>query len=106
MSGIWERIKPGGENADRLNAHFLKAAIYCAVRGVFTNAQILAALNSQLTAPLDSAAETDLAAVVTNAGTGSAIAKIDYLERWDALNIAVENGLLTNEATYRSELGI
>ena len=106
MAGIWDRVIPGGENADRVNVHLLKAAIYCAVRGVFSNAQILAKLNAQITVPLDSAAEADLAAGVINADTGTAIQKIDYLERWDALNIAAENGLLTDEATYRSELGI
>jgi hypothetical protein len=106
MSGLWDRIIPGGESSDRTNAHLLKAAVYCAVRGTFSNAQILAAINSQLTVPLDANAQTDLATVVSNGSTGSAAAKIDYLERFDALNIAAENGLLTNEATYRSELNI
>lgn len=106
MAGIWNRIIPGGENADRLNAHLLKAAVYCRVRGVFTAQQILSALNSKLTVPLDAAAETDLVNVATQASAGAAAAKLDYLERWDALNIAAECGLLTNESTYRSELGI
>lgn len=104
MAGLWDRIVPNV--GDRLNYHLLKAALYCRVRGVFTTPQILAALNSQLETPLSSAAETDLANVVTQASTGSATVKLDYLERWDALNVAVENGLLTNEATWRSELGI
>lgn len=103
MAGIWERIKP---SEDRLSAHLLKASVYLAVRGVFTNQQILTKLNSTLTAPLDSASETDLANVVTAASAGAAAAKLDYLERWDALNIAAEQGLLTSEATYRSQLGI
>lgn len=103
MAGIWDRIIPG---EDRLNAHLLKASVYLAVRGVFNNAQILAKLNATLTAELDAAAITDLAAVVVQANTGNATAKLDYLERWDALNIAAETGLLASEATYRSELGI
>lgn len=103
MAGIFDRIKP---SEDRLNSHLLKAAIYLRVRGIFTNVQILAAINSKLTTPLDAAAQTDLTNVVTQASAGSATAKLDYLERWDAVNIAAESGLLTNEATYRSELGI
>jgi hypothetical protein len=104
MPGIWDRIVPA--STDRLNSHLLKSAIYLAVRGVFSDNQILAALNNQLTTPLSQAAQTDLLTVKANASTGSATAKLDYLERWDALNIAVENGALTNEATYRSELSI
>lgn len=103
MAGIWDRIIPG---EDRLSSHLLKAAIYLRVRNVFTSQQILNALNSRLATPLDSAAETDLLNVVTQASAGAAAAKLDYLERWDAVNIAAEAGLLTSEATYRSELGI
>jgi len=107
MAGIWDRIIPGGESADRLNSHLLKAALYCRVRNTFTTQQILNALNSRLIVPLSAAAETDLSNVVTQASAGlTATAKLDYLERWDALNIAAECGLLTNETTYRSELGI
>lgn len=103
MAGIWERIKPSN---DRMSSHLLKAAIYLRVRGIFTNQQIINALNSTVTTPLDAAAETDLTTIIANAGTGTATAKLDYLERWDAVNIAAESGLLTNEATYRSELGL
>lgn len=103
MAGIWNRIIPG---EDRLNAHLLKAALYLRVRGIFTSQQILDKLNSTLQTPLSAAAQTDLNNVIAAAGTGSATAKLDYLERWDAVNIAAESGLLTNEATYRSELGI
>lgn len=103
MAGIWERIKPSN---DRMSSHLLKAAIYLRVRGIFTNQQIINALNSTVTTPLDAAAETDLTTIIANAGTGTATAKLDYLERWDAVNIAAESGLLTSEATYRSELGL
>jgi hypothetical protein len=103
MAGIFDRIKP---SEDRLSSHLLKAAIYLRVRGVFTSQQILSALNKQLTTPLGAAAQTDLTNVITNALAGTATAKLDYLERWDAVNIAAEAGMLTNEATYRSELGI
>lgn len=103
MAGIWNRIVPG---EDRISAHLLKAAVYLRVRNVFTSQQILDALNSTLVAPLDAAAQTDLTNVITQASAGSATAKLDYLERWDAVNIAAEAGLLTSEATYRSELSI
>lgn len=103
MAGIFDRIKP---SEDRLSSHLLKAAIYLRGRNVFTSQQILTALNSKLVTPLDAAAQADLTNVITQATTGSATVKLDYLERWDAVNIAAEAGLLTNEATYRSELGI
>lgn len=103
MAGLWDRIVPGD---DRLGVHLLKAAMYLRVRNVFTTPQILASLNSKLQTPLSAAAQTDLNNIVTQASAGSATAKLDYLERFDALNVAVEEGLLTNEATWRSELGI
>lgn len=104
MAGIWDRIIPSSN--DRLAVHLVKAAIYLRGRNVFTSNQILNGLNSQLTTPLDANAQTDLTNIITQATTGSATAKLDYLERLDAMNVAVEDGLLTNEATWRSELGI
>ena len=107
MSGIWNRIIPGGENADRLNVHLIKAAVYLVGRGAFTAQQALDGLNSQLSSPLSGQEITDLNAILTNLnGQSSAVLKIDYLERVDALNIAVENGILTDEAVYRAQLGI
>ncbi len=103
MSGIWGRVIPG---SDRVGVHLLKAAVYCRVRNVFTAQQVLNAINSKITTPLSAAAETDLTNIVTQASAGSATVKLDYLERWDAVNIAAEAGLLANEATYRSEFGI
>lgn len=104
MSGIWDRIIPGD---DRLSAHLVKAAVFCGSDGTFSDAQILAGLNSRLATPLNAAAEADLVAVrtaITNASTAQA--KLIILERFDALNIAVEMGVLTNEATYRSKMGL
>ena len=104
MSGIWNRIIPG---EDRLPVHLVKAAVYLAVRGVFTDAQILAGLNAKLITPLDAAAQSDLLAVCTAIIAVSGLAgKVDLLERLDALNIAAEMGVLTNEAAYRTELGL
>jgi hypothetical protein len=84
----------------------VKAAVYLSVRGVFTNQQILNALNSKLTTPLAGQELTDLQTILTNANTGTATAKLDYLERIDALNIAVEMGVLTSEAVYRTQAGL
>lgn len=103
MAGIYDRVAPGG---NRISSHLLKAAVYLRSRGVFTSPQILSGLNTATSVPLSAAAEADLNTVLTNATTGTAIEKIDYLERWDALNIAVEAGLLTNEATYRTQAGL
>lgn len=104
MAGIWEHVKV--DAAPRLPAHVLKSAVYCALRGLFTTQQVRVKLEELIGQELSQDAATDLSAVLTNANVGTAIAKVDYLERWDAMNIAAENGLLTNEATYRSELGI
>lgn len=104
MAGIFSRIKPGD---DRVSAHLVKAAVMLGSDGVFTDQQILDGLNERIVTPLDAAAASDLAAVrtsITNAlSTG---AKLIILERFDALNIAVETGALTNETTYRNKLGI
>ena len=107
MPGIFDRIKPAAENGDRVSAHLLKAAIFLGSDAVFTDQQIVDGLNARFATPLDAAAVTDLAkirAAVTNAATVQAGLRI--LERFDALNIAVEMGVLTSEATYRSKLGI
>jgi len=106
MSGIWNRVHRSGVNGDYLSSHLLKAAIYLSVRGVFTNSQIIDALNSGLRTPLSGQELTDLEAMLLNATQGTATAKLDYLERFDALNIAAEAGLLSNESTYRTQMGI
>ena len=104
MAGIWNRIIPGN---DRLSVHLIKAAMYLSVRGLFTDQQLLDGLNSRITTPLDAAAQADLAAVkalIVAASTTQA--KIELLERFDALNIGAEAGVLTSEATYRAQMGI
>lgn len=103
MAGLWDRLIPGN---DRVNVHLLKAAIDLRVRGTFNAAQILSVLNAQLTTPLSAAAQTDLTNIITQASAGTATAKLDYLNKLDALAIAVECGAFTNEATWRSQMGI
>jgi hypothetical protein len=105
MAGIWNRIVRS-EDSDCLSSHLIKAAVYLSVRGVFTNQQILNALNSKLRTDLSGQEITDLGTILTNANTGTATAKLDYLERIDALNIAVEMGVLTSEDVYRTQAGL
>jgi len=105
MSGIWDRIIPGG--ADRCNVHLLKAAMFLAVRGVFTAQQLLERINSSLVIPLDVAAQTDLATIKSAIDAAPNMAgKLDILETFDAMNIGAETGVLTSEAVYRGQLGI
>lgn len=106
MSGIWDRIIPGN---DRVPAHLLKAAMHLAVYGVFTNQQLLDGINGAVSAPLDAAALSDLGnirAAITALGAAGSAARLIGLERFDAMNIAAESGVLTSEATYRAQLGI
>lgn len=103
MAGIWDRIIPG---EDRVNAHLLKASMHLAAYGVFTGQQILNAINGQLTTPLDAAAQTDLTNIKAALVALTGVNRVVGLERFDAMNIAAEGGVLTNEATYRSQLGI
>ena len=102
MAGIYDRLIPGN---DRLAVHFVKAAVYMNVRGVFTPAQILNGMNSLLEEPLSAEAVTDLTNICTQAATGAAAAKLDYLERLDALNLLCENNMIS-ENVYRTQLGI
>lgn len=104
MAGIFDRVKPG---EDRVSSHLLKAGMYLAVEGTFTDQQIITAINSKLETALGTAAQTDLATVRAAITAASTLqAKLNLFELFDALNIAVEMGVLTNEATYRSKLGI
>lgn len=103
MAGIWDRIIPGD---DRVTSHLLKAAMHLAVFGVFTNQQLLDGINSKITTPLGANAVTDLGAIRTAIAAMATQGRLVALERFDAMNISAEMGVLTNEATYRSELGI
>jgi hypothetical protein len=104
MAGIWDRIVP--TSSDRLAIHLLTAAVYLGAEGVFTDVQILTGLNSTLTTPLDAAATADLVNIRTQALAGASAARARYPHLLESLAIAVETGLLTNEATFRSRLNI
>lgn len=107
MSGLWNRLADRGETGDPLSAHMLRAVVYLVARNVFTPAQARTKLESRLHVALTAAEAQDLSNILTVfQGLGTAAAKLDYLERIHALAICVETGLLTSEATWRSELGI
>lgn len=106
MAGIWNRVRDRGEGSDPLPSLTVVAAVYLVGRNVFTATQARDALNSTLQSPLTTEELTDLNQILTQAGLGSATAKLDYLLRLQSLCIAVEGGALTNEATFRSELGL
>lgn len=104
MAGIWDRLLP--TSSDRMSVHLLTAAMYLGAEGVFTDQQILNGINSKLNTPLDAAAVTDLQNIRTQAQSGAAAARARYPHLLESLSIAVEEGILTNEATFRSRLNI
>lgn len=106
MAGIWNRIADRGELSDPLSSAILTAAIYLVTRNVFSATQVRNGLNGQLRDPLTVQELADLNTILTNANTGSATTKIDYLLRIESLFVAVETGFLTNEATFRSQAGL
>jgi hypothetical protein len=80
--------------------------MHLAVYGVFTNQQLLDGINSRVSTPLDANALADLGAIRTAIVAQTNVNRVIAIERFDAMNIAAEMGVLTSEATYRSQLGI
>lgn len=106
MSGLWNRLTDRGEMDDPLGGRAVKAIVYLVGRGLFTGAQARGKLDSTLRVPLTAAEIADLTALLgVLAAQPNATAKLDYLERVDALSICAERKLVT-EAQWRSELGI
>ena len=104
MAGIWERVNSTAE--DRVAAHLLEAAFVFKDLGIFTNQQILDALNSKITTPLTGAEQTDLLNIATAlAGAGSATNRLVYKEKIRATFIGAEAGAIS-EAQFRNILGI
>jgi hypothetical protein len=106
MPGIYERVRRDLEDNDPIATHLLVAAIYLVGRNVFTATQVRDALNAKLRDPLTTAELTDLNQILTQAGLGTATARLDYMLRVQALLMASEFGVLNNEAVFRSELGL
>ena len=107
MAGIWNRIYDrGSEDSDPLPSSLIAASIYLVTRNVYTATQARDALNATLRNPLTTDELTDLNQMITNASTGTATSRLDYMFRIDALCVAVEMHALTNEASFRSELGL
>jgi hypothetical protein len=103
MAGIWDRVIPG---EDRVSSHLLKSGMHLAVYGVFSDQQVLNAVNRSVTEPLDNQAALDLAAIKTTISAMSGVNRLVAIERFDAMNIAAEMGVLTDESIYRQQLGI
>jgi len=106
MAGIWNRVVERGELGDPLGPATLTAAIYLVARGVFTATQVRDALNGKLRDPLTVSELADLNTILTNAATGSATVKLDYMLRIESLLVAAEEGFLANEATFRQQAGL
>ena len=106
MAGIWNRVVERGELGDPLGSATIVAAVYLVTRGIFTATQVRDALNGKVQNPLTVQELADLNTILTNASTGSATAKLDYMLRIESLLIAAEEGFLVNEATFRSEAGL
>lgn len=106
MAGIWDRIRNRGENDDPIASLTLVGTMYLVVRNIITGVQARDALNATLSAPLTVAEIADLNQLATQFGTGTTTAKMDLMWRLQSMCIAAEVGLLNNEATFRSELGL
>lgn len=108
MAGIWNRVFDRGELDAPLASMVVWSAVYLVGRGVFTGAQArdhlnaILPVNKQLTAQ----ESVDFNNILTAAGLGSATAKLDYMLRLQALLQMVETHILSNEATFRTELGL
>lgn len=108
MAGIWNRVFDRGEMDAPLGSITVWSAVYLVGRGVFTGAQARDHLNATLPSNRQLTAQelADFNNILTAAGTGSATAKLDYMLRLQALLSLVEQHILANEATFRSELGL
>jgi hypothetical protein len=101
---LFDRIAPG---EDRLPVHLLTAALNLAEGGVFTPQQALTSLNNYITVDLNATAQAEITQVYqTLAALPDEGEKARYLLILESINIAVEMGLLTNETTYKTKLGI
>ena len=108
MAGIWNRVYDRGEGDAPLSGATVWAAVYLVGRGVFSGAQARDHLNASLPSDrqLTTQEITDFLNILTASAIGSATAKIDYMLRLQALLTLVEIHMLSNEATFRSELGM
>jgi hypothetical protein len=107
MAGLWNRLAAPSEGADRISAHLLKASMFLAARGIFSDQQLLQGINRTLANPLTAQEIADLGTIRASIVNAATLAdKVEKIEIFDALNIAAESGALTNEAVYRAQLGI
>lgn len=108
MAGLFDRTKyviNEGEPS-RLPGLTLWACVYAVGRGVASAARVANKLDEQMEQPLRQVDKDDLMVILTNATTGVATQRLDYMLRLQAVLIAAETGLIESEAVFRSELGI
>jgi hypothetical protein len=104
MAGLWERIRV--DAADRVSNHLLAAALVMHQTSGFSDAQILAAVNTSVQTPLTAAEQDDLAALAAVLDTqGSVTNRLVWLAKCEAWCLAAEHGVVT-EAQWRAALGV
>ena len=108
MAGLWDRIVTRGAGASPLPVATVRAVVYLVARGVVSGQQARDAVNSRLgNRPLTFEESADLAAVIAQIGLlPTPIEKIDYVERFDSLNICAEAGILRDESVWRAQLNL
>jgi hypothetical protein len=105
MAGIYDRMVPLAE--DRVPVHLVTAAITLYAEGDFTKAQCVAGINNTITTALSGAEITDLDGLADGVDAAATLVeKLRYLNKIESYGLAVETGALTNEATFRTALGI
>jgi hypothetical protein len=108
MSGIWDRVNRRGENFSPLPGGIITSMIYFVDRGVFTREQMYEALNKYLPiyGQLTPEESVDLDNILNVVSAKSQIEKPEYMLRLELIFVAIEVGMFTSEAKFRSELGV
>lgn len=103
MAGIYDRLT--AESA--ISPHAIFSGIVAYAEAIFTKSQILAGINATLATPLTAAEITDLEAIADAIDAeGTLTAKMRYLNKVHAFNMAVQSGMGVSEVVYRAQLGI
>jgi hypothetical protein len=105
MAGLYERVKGGG--TDRINIHLIVAGVKGYAAGIWSRAQILTALNNQVSTSLDTAEQTDLndIADVIDALSTTTDKLVYVVGKLEPSMIAAEINEI-NETKWRTDLGI
>jgi hypothetical protein len=105
MPGIYERVKQGAP--DNITVHTLRAMLHAKVKGVLDGNQIREKIDADLDNPLTAAEITDLSGIVAKMDSlVLPVEKLEYLLWFESVGMMVETGVITSEATMRTQLGI